>query len=195
MRFNPLIPSLLVSLACLTGCAHYEFDLVRPADLARHVGEDREQVLSVPPLEYHMQAYEGRLVLRIFNHTGEIIFLQGGKSSVGDPEGESHPLRDLTIVPDSWIKLILPPLRPQAEAYGPDVGFGFGVVGDRGDAFYPNFEGDPYYYDAPRSYSASPVGDSRFWEWDGQTDVRLILFFQRKSGDFHQEFTFHRRRM
>src|ERR1700677_2679719 len=115
MRFYTLIPRLLLSLVCLTGCAHYEFDLVKPPDLARHIGEDREQVFNVAPLEYHMQADEGRLVIRIFNHTSEIIFLQGGKSAVVDPEGESHPLRDLTIVPDSWVKLILPPLRPQAE--------------------------------------------------------------------------------
>src|ERR1700722_207871 len=189
MRFRQLIATLLMSLACLTGCAHYQFDIVRPPEQARHIGEDREQVFNLPPLEYRMQAYENRLVIRIFNHTSESIFLQGNKSSLVDPDGESHPLRDRTIAPDSWVKLILPPLRPQADVLGPNVGFGVGVIGDGSDAFYPDFGGDAYYGDIASNYQIVTSGDSRLWDWEGQTDVRLSLLFQRRSGEFHREFT------
>jgi hypothetical protein len=193
MRFSTLIAGLILSMACLSGCAHYEFDLVRPGDMGRHVGEEREQIFNVPPLQYRMQAYEGRLVIKIYNPTNEIIFLEGARSSAVDPKGEGHPLGDLTLVPDSWVKLILPPLRPQMGVVGSDVGFGFGVVGER-DTFYPGFDSDPYYYDSPRYSKVYIPGDSRYWNWEGQTDVRLMLFFRRTSGEFHQEFTFHRRK-
>jgi hypothetical protein len=194
MRFRFIISGFLIGMACMTGCT-YEFDLVRPAELARHIGEDQEQRFKVDPLEYRMQAYEGRLILKIYNPTDETVSLQGDRSSAVDPAGESHPLLNLTIAPNSWSKLILPPLRPRVERSGPDIGIGFGIIGDRTDPFYNRLPGDPYYYDAPRYYDVYLPGDARYWAWEGQTDVRLLLVYQRAAGEFKHEFTFHRRKM
>src|SRR5881394_1297012 len=92
------IPS--ISLILMTGCARYEFDLVQPQDLARHIGSQSDETVRVDPLEYRMRAVENRLVVRIFNPTTDPITLAGDKSYVVDPAGQSHPLRAQTIAPD-----------------------------------------------------------------------------------------------
>jgi hypothetical protein len=197
-------PWLLPLVALLTGCAHFEYDLVRPASLARHIGDKQAQVLHVDPLEYRMQSAEDRLVIKIYNPTDDTIQLLGRASSVVDPEGESHPLRDRTIAPGSFVKLILPPLAPEIEPVGPVIGVG--VVGPYPypyrRRFYRRAWGDPWggvwYYPAypePAYYSVYDVNDPYYWDWDDEADVRLILVFQRGKGQFRQEFTFHRRKM
>jgi hypothetical protein len=195
MRFRSIVPALLIGLLSLTGCAQYEFDLVRPPELARHISEDHEDRFKLDPLEYGMQAYEGRLIIKIYNPTNETISLDGARSYAVDPQGESHPLRSLSIAPSSWAKLILPPLRPHVENSGPNIGFGFGIIGDRRGGFYSTFDGRPYPYDEPRYYDVYIPNDSLFWDWEGQTDVRLLLVYQRGTGEFRHQFTFHRRRM
>jgi hypothetical protein len=193
VRLRSLIPLLL--FASLSGCAQYEFDVVRPTELARHIDEDREQTFKVDPLEYRMQAYEGRLVVKIYNPTGETITLLGQRSSAVDPHGESHPLLDAAIAPSSWVKLILPPMRPRVESSGPNIGLGFGIIGDSRRSFYSGYATDPYYYDEPRYYDVYIPNDSRFWDWDGETDVRLLLVYQRAGAEIQHAFTFHRRKM
>jgi len=196
MRRTAVTFPLLIGLLFLSGCATYEFDLVRPPELARHVGEQREQVFKLDPLEYRMQAYENRLIVKIFNPTSDPILLLGSHSAVVDPAGESHPLPELNIAPQSWAKLILPPLRPQVQAYGPDVGFEFGVVGYRRwpHGYYAGSFYDPYDFE-PRYYYVAVPNEMRYWEWEGETDVRLLLTYGRGDGEFHHEFTFHRRKV
>src|SRR3954469_22382605 len=75
------------------GCAKYEFDIVEPPDLARHVGRDQETVLKRDELEYRMQAVEGRLVMHVVNATDEQIELIGPESTAVDQWGQSHPFR------------------------------------------------------------------------------------------------------
>jgi hypothetical protein len=172
------------------GCAHYEFDLTRPADLGTHIG-DKDVVIARSPLEYRFNAIEGRLVMRIYNTTPDPIQLLGDQSSVVDPDGQSHPLRSEAIAPQSFIKLILPPWRPHLERTGPSIGLGFGVVADR-----HRYGGDPFYdrnvdVDEPR-YLYVADEDGLYWDWDGESDVRISLVFERGGERFTQDFVFRR---
>ncbi|HSV14356.1 MAG TPA: hypothetical protein VLI90_08860 [Tepidisphaeraceae bacterium] len=184
MRIIPsyVLPTILL---LLVGCAHYEFALVRPSDLARHIGDNAEGRFTLDPLEYRMQSVEGRLVILPFNPTSDTIQLLGHLSSVVDPGGQSHPLQDQTIAPRSFVKLILPPLRPQVAPSGPTIGIGFGVVGDRSSSRV----------DEPRYLDVYYANDPIYWEWEGESDVRLTLVYHRGERQFTHEFTFHRKRM
>src|SRR3954453_12085832 len=93
-----------------SGCAHAGYDLVPPPYLAEHIAKDKWVAVQVPPLEYRMTAYEDHLILRAYNPTDEPITLLADQSTVVDPGGQSHPLpvRDQTILPRSYVKLILP---------------------------------------------------------------------------------------
>src|SRR5438477_6577016 len=104
--------SILIILALtLSGCAHYEYNIVEPADLGRHIGTKTWETVTREPLEYRFQTYDNRLVMLVQNPTDGEIALLGDKSVVVDPGGESHPLMSQTIAAHSHIKLILPPPR------------------------------------------------------------------------------------
>ena len=219
---SPLRPAtlallLLPLLAGVGGCAHYEYDIVQPPELARHVGTG-EEVIPVDPLEYRMRTVENRLVLHIINPTDDPVTLIGAQSYIVSPGGQSHPLRPQTIAPHTFIPLILPPMRPYYYyPSGPTWGFGFGVVGVSGGhshhdghhggghrggrvyysaAYYdPFFYGPPYY--GPPYYMVVDEADPIYWEWKGESDVRLHLVFQRGTNakTFSDDFTFHRKKM
>src|SRR3954471_5150052 len=108
------ISFLLVGL--VGGCAKYEFDLTEPADLARHIGREGETVLHRDELEYRFQSVDNRLLMHVVNATEDQIELIGPESTVVDPRGQSHPFRAQAIAPRSYIKLILPPMRPYYRA-------------------------------------------------------------------------------
>src|SRR6184192_495438 len=116
LRLLPLITLLL------TGCARYEYDLVFPPDLARHIGEKSDEVVRVDPLEYRLRSYDNRLVLSIFNPTQDPITLGCDRSYVVDPKDQSHPLRSQTIAPNTFVRLILPPMRPGYYQSSPTIG-------------------------------------------------------------------------
>jgi hypothetical protein len=195
---------LAITCACLGGCAHYEFDLVQPTDLARHIGDNRQERFARDPLEYRMQSAEGRLVIKVFNPTGDTILLLGRLSSAVDPGGESHPLADQTIAPSSFVKLILPPMRPQVTPSGPSIGIGVGAAAydDSMGKLYPSYR-DAWMYspdvdfrdDHPRYYSIYDGNDPIFWDWQGETEVKLTLVFRRGNDQFQHEFVFHRKKM
>src|SRR5213075_2995574 len=124
--------SIVIALLLLAGgCEKYEFDLAEPADLAGHIGRDRQTVIKRDELEYRMQAVEGRLLMHIVNATDDAIESVGAESSAVDPAGQSHPLRSQSIAPHSFIKLIFPPMLPYYRS-GPTFGIGIGVHADRG---------------------------------------------------------------
>src|SRR5438067_6143668 len=150
---------LAMLLLAAGGCAKYEYNLVKPTELSKHIGAGSDSVVSVDPLEYRLRTVDNRLVIRIFNPTDDVIELVGPKCSMVDPEGQSHPLRSQSIAPGSFIKLILPPPRPRVYDpygggyWGPTVGVG---VGYRVDACpYRRYrEYDPYWYDPGPRYCA-----------------------------------------
>src|SRR5438045_534703 len=143
-------PNYFLFLLLLAGgCAKYEFDLTQPPDLATHVGRDKETILKRDELEYRMLSVDGRLLMHLVNPTDDPIELLGPQSTAVDPAGQSHPFRSQTIAPHSFIKLVLPPLRPVYPTPGPVFGIGVGIHAFLDpDRFGPAFE-DPL-WDEPR---------------------------------------------
>jgi hypothetical protein len=200
-----IIPLVTFALFTTGGCARYEYDLTNPPDLARHIGTRSDEVVRVDPLEYRLRTYENRLVMSVFNPTPDPITLLGDRSYVVDPAGQSHPLRSQTIAPDTFVRLILPPMRPGYYQSSPGIGIGFGVGYSRfygghrygyrrfgyGGGYY-----DPYLYE-PRYFTYYDESDSTYWTWEGQTPVRLHLVYQRPGGKepFTDDFTFQRKKM
>ena len=183
----------LVFISLLGGCTQYQFDVVCPPDLVRSVVKDREAVIGRGPVEYRLTVFENRLVTRIFNRAGEPIRILGERSVVVDPGRQSHPLRTQTIAPGTYVKMILPPMRPQAEPSGPtfSIGLGTGFGGRRG--FYDPFWGGSY--GAAPGYTIYDGGDV-YWDWSGETDAEVHLVMQMEGQQpFVQEFVFHRRKV
>jgi hypothetical protein len=196
MRVAPLL--LTVALAATTvGCARYEYDLVQPPELTRHIGTKVDQVVAVEPLEYRLRTADNRLVMRVFNPTTQPIELLGPRSSVVDPQGQSHPLRSQSIAPQSFIKLIFPPLRPRLYDAGPTFGVGVGVYSGGARHRHRRFIDDPYpaAYDAPRYVAVYDEGDTYYWDWSGTGEARINLAYRQGDREFRHEFTFRRVKM
>lgn len=189
------IASLSITALLFSGCTNYEYDLVRPTELATHISKKAESSFERDPFEYRMRAVEDRLVINIKNKTDDPIQLLGDRSSVVDPGGQSHPLRSQTMAANSFIKLILPPPRPTVRQTGPTFGIGVGTrIGDR-RGYNDSIDGfnDPF-YDEPR-YMVLIDDDAMYWSWRGEGDVRLLLMFQRGDQTFSQEFVIRRVKM
>jgi hypothetical protein len=172
--------------ALLTGCAQYRYDLTQPPALARPITA-APVTLSVNPLAYTLQAVENHLVIRLDNPTTQPILLEGERSVIVDPGGESHPLASRTIAPGTYIKLILPPLMLHAYYARPIF-----VATDYRMAVYRG-----YVYDEPAYEIIDDPGDPTFFRWEGETDLRMTLTFQRADSaaeTFVHSFVFHRRK-
>jgi hypothetical protein len=182
------------AIVIASGCAHYEYDIVDPPNLAQHIGSNTDTVFSIHPLLYRMRTYENHLVIQVHNPTTQPIRLLGGDSFVVDPQGQSHPLQTQTIAPGSFIKLVLPPLPPEPVPAGPTIGFGIGFA----DAYTPGGPAWPAWTDPrwgqPR-YMAIAADDA-YWSWDDESNVRLSLSFdQVRQPAFTHALVIHRRKM
>lgn len=192
-RVLPLLVLLTV------GCAHYEYDVVEPADLAQHVGAKTSVTLPLDSVRYEAITSSDRLVLIIHNDADQPLKLLGDDGFAVDPKGESHPLPTRTIAPGTATKLIFPPIRPTLRHTGPTFGVGVGVgvssshnYGRRG-YYHGGFAGDPWYYDDyPRYYRLEDDG-TVYWDWTGdKTVMKLRLVYQLAEKQFHHDFTFRR---
>ena len=187
-----VLPVVLIAL--VGGCARYEFDVIQPADQRVHVGRKQDAVVRLDPLEYRMRAVEGRLVMHVHNPTQDTVVFLGERSTVVDTRGQSHPLRGQTIAPGSFVKLIVPPMRPRVYRSGPSFGIGVGVgVHNSHPHHYRSYS--PYYrrramyydyFDAYDPWLDEPVyltvyddADAYYWDWDGEGEARLHLLYQR----------------
>lgn len=178
----------------LSGCAHYEYDITRPPELSGHVGSQTDLVVQQAPLEYRMRSVDNRLVLRIFNPTDTALTLLGQRSSVVDPTGQSHPLSTQTISPQSFVKVILPPMRPHLKRTGPSIGIGVGtMIGSSHRHRY--YHGYNDYYDEPQYFAVYDEDNALYWDWNGETSVRLTLVYQQGDKTFEHEFVIARRKM
>jgi hypothetical protein len=200
MRSLWLPPALLVVF--VGGCARYEYDLVRPADLARHIGAKAWESVPLEPLEYRLRTSDNRLVMLLYNCGDRTVRLSGADSAAVDPAGESRPIAGGTILPGSYIKLIFPPARAQVQA-SPSVGLGVGVG-------FSNAYGTPYrdglgfgrlYYGpyddlSPHYYSVYDPNNRAYFEWPANAEVTLSLAYEREGTQrFRHELVFRRRKM
>ena len=204
-----LHPSALIlpALLLVSGCARYEYDVVEPADLAGHVGEESWVALRRSnDLEYRLRAYDNRLVMLIYNRGDRPVKLLGADSAAVDPRGESHPLHSATIPPGSYAKRIFPPPPLRVQRYGPSFGFGVGVMGasrvragPRGRAF--RHQHHPYhatrFHDLePRYYTVYDPNDRTMFAWPGESAVRFLFAYEPDGGEpFRHEFLIRRRKM
>ena len=186
---------ILAAATLLGGCATYEYDLTAPSEFARHIPRKVDAVVTREPFEYKMQSVDNRLVIRIYNQTDDQIQLLGERSSIVDPDGQSHPLRGGPIAPHSFLKLIIPPPRPRVYESNPTFGVGVGVgVG----SYHNTHHHHPYYHsndpldDYPRYIAVYDDNDTRYWDWKGEGEARLNLVFQHGDKEIRQEFTFRR---
>ncbi len=187
--------TLLICMGLLlSGCATYEFQLVQPETLTRHVGSKEETSFTLDDLVYHMQAIEGRMVMRIENPGDVPVLLDGQRSSVVDSKRQSRPLRGQSIAPRSFVKLIFPPLRARYRAE-PTIGIGFGVGVSRfhHGGYYAGYAGD--FYDEPLYLDQVSGDEATNWDWEGETTVRIHLAFQRGDKPLQHEFEFKRQKM
>src|SRR5437773_1726234 len=175
------ILSLLAICATVGGCTHYEFDLIRPPELGRHIGRSADEAIDRGPLIYRFTTYENRLVMRVYNTTDDPIELLGAQSVVVDPSGQSRPMPRQTIAPHSFMKLIFPPIRQEIYPTGPSIGFGISSQVGRGydpSSHYRRLYFDPYYddpyFNEPRYLAASDDNSAYYWKWNDETEIRLM---------------------
>jgi hypothetical protein len=175
------------------GCAHYEYDLVQPADFAQRIGTKSGSLITLAPIRYEARSVSDRLVLFIHNQSNDAIKLQGDDSFAVDPRGESHPIPTRTIAPGSSTKLIFPPVRPTIRQSGPVFGFGVGMHVSSRREYHGGYPyGDPFYNDYPRYYRVEDDG-TVYWDWGGNgTSVKVRLVYSQGEKTFHHDFTFRR---
>ena len=56
---------LVPAIPFFAGCAKYEYDIVRPPELAQHVGTKAPVTFQTEEREYHLRTSDGRLVMVI----------------------------------------------------------------------------------------------------------------------------------
>jgi hypothetical protein len=174
--------ALFIVLPLLAGCTHYEFDILQPPDLARHVGRKAHTAAEFdrPPLHYHLQAVEGRLVMDVANPNDDPVELLGGQTFVVDPAGQSHPVPSQAIGPHSFIRLVLPPMRP---GYWAAPG-------------YAVYRGGGWWDYGGAVWVAVPAGPPElYWRWHDETMAKVHLVYKRGDETIVQEFLFGRRKM
>jgi hypothetical protein len=191
-----------------TGCARYEYDLVEPRELTRHIGRSVDAVVEMDPLTYRLISVDNRLVTRVYNNTDESIELLGDKSAVVDPNGQSHPLRSQSIAPKSFVKLIFPPPRPTVYNNSPTFGLGVGMHVDAGfpgpppdglpdrrdfHTLYPQWE--PYFRDPPQYIAVVDESDTYYWDWKDVGEARVNLVYRRGGNEMRHAFVFRRVKM
>ncbi len=207
--FHRLTVSLLLATVA-GGCTRYGFAIVDPPDVAGTVQGKEELAFTTDAAEYRLRAVEGRLVMFIYNSGSTAVELVATKSTVVSEQGSSHPVLGQTIAAGSFIKLILPPTRPQLQPDRGAVSFGFGVSsgGYYRDDWYTRsryrtgsargrYSGpydEPYFYDPP-SYTVYDASNPAFWDWRGETQITLTLVFSRDGKITEDRFVIRRQKL
>jgi hypothetical protein len=200
-----LAPWLFGFLLSAVGCARYEYDVVEPPALARHIG-DRWETANWGPVDYGLRTVENRLVIDVHNVTDREMRILGDRSYVVGPDGQSHPLGGRLIAPKSYVRLVLPPML-RAVPTGPRMGFGVGVGfggghwhrhhHHGGGYFVGGGLGDPF-FDEPQYAVVFDGPEGGYWEWPGEGEARVTLVFQRGDDTtslITHPFTIRRKRM
>ncbi len=168
--------TMLAMAACALcgGCESVGFEILEPHEFTGHISANRDTHFGMGGLEYPFQAAGGRVVAKIYNHQEIEVELMGDRSVVVDPSGESHPLHDQTIAPDSFIREIFPPFPPRDEEPGPAIHFGV-------------FYGQARETDQRVQYL--DLDESAYhWEWNGATEVRITLVYLTSTKKLEHTF-------
>lgn len=176
--------SLFLALVLTTvGCAHYEYDVLQPHLKDNRVGTKEDLTVAIDPLRYELRSVDNRLVVRIGNPTSEVIEVVGVRSAVVDPAGQARPVRSQPIPPGAFMKLILPPVRPEYVASGgPRLGYS-GGIGPREFGYTQ--------WDPPVEYTLRDGGET-YWDWRGETNATLTLVFKQAGKEFTHTLAFSR---
>jgi hypothetical protein len=168
--------SLLVVATLVCGCRTYDYRLVQPAQDAQRIA-NRPIAVKYAPLEYGLWRHHSRLAMRIANPTNDRIVLQGNRSYVVAPNGESHPVRGVALGPHSFTVMLLPPRPMSVEVvggYGPRWGWGWGP------GYYPYYD-DWFYGPSVTWYQMNTAYD---WKWHtGPASLRLSYEQEGKTFD------------
>ena len=135
--------------------------------------------------------------MTIENPTNDPIQLIGDRSTVVDFQGQSHPLQSRAAAPHSFVKVVLPPMRPTYQRTGPTFGIGVGtVVGSRA-RYRDGIRENALLYDgledpAPQYLTLVDPDDAVYWDWSGVGEIRLSLVFESSGKTFTQEWVIRR---
>lgn len=165
------------------GCTSYHHRLIEPPELACDI-RDADTATRLPPIRYLWNTVEDRLIVRIVNDGESDVLLDGERSVLVDPTGQSRPLRSQTIASDSFAKLVLPPYRDVAYAPGPTMSVGLGVSSGRGGFYAP--------LSSPPATVIVRDRETR-WDWPAGTTIRLQLHFTRGAETIEHAFVLERR--
>jgi hypothetical protein len=169
------------------GCASWEYDVVQPPVAQAHITADHVTRVRVEPFEVGLQAVEGRLVMWLYNNSNESIEILGGKSTVVDADGQTHPLPGQTIAAGASVKMILPPVQPPGPQPPPIITVGVSSGGlDNPGYIRPNGYGTS----EPRAADEKP--SAYYWDWEGQSSIHLTLVYQRGTSTNQLMFVIQR---
>lgn len=169
--------SWLLAVALLGGgCKTYVYRVVQPPQSGPALVGEQPLQIKEPPLDYRLYRYKDHLLVHVVNTTDDRITLQGNRSYVIDPQGESHPLRGRVLGPHSYSVLMLPPFPITAQVvggYGPGWGWGggWGWGWGWGPGIYNGFYGD-WFYGPPIAYYQLVTPYDWLWK-EGPVRVRL----------------------
>ncbi len=189
MRYTILL------LALLTGCTHYEYDLIKPADNRLHVGTKTSATTTIEPLRYELITVESKLVMMIHNPTDQPITLSPAKSYVLDPNGRSRNVQGITIAPGGYAKFIFPPPKPYVRD---DSGVHFGVgtsIETAGGFHHGRGLGTGVGYETGGPRTVQNLDENYYWDWDGGTAVTFHFVFSDGDKTFTQDLTLQRVKM
>jgi len=165
-----------------SGCSTYRYRVVQPATGVPAIASQPVHI-RCDPLDYTLTREHDRLAMRIDNPTDDQVMLDGNRSCVVDPHGESHPVRDHILSPHSFTRIFLPPIPftyayPDYFAYGPGWGWAYTY-----DPFWsPGWWGPP-----PMSYQQ--VLTQYDWRWE-TGPARIRLTYERAGKQFQHDFEF-----
>lgn len=169
LRYRTL---LLAGLLLLPACARYEYDLVQPRVEQPRIGTKDDLLLDLTPVRYHLLTVDNRLTLRAFNSSPGTLELVGVRSSVVDPTGQARPISSQPIPSGAFVKLIMPPIRPEfVSDSGSRVYYGYGPGLSRSEYGFG--------YDEPPTRYTLRDGNQNYWDWKGETPITLTLVYKQ----------------
>lgn len=155
----------------LIGCTNYRYEVADASGSRKSIGKNAATHWSADPVEFSFQQSENRVAMIVTNIGKDDLTLDGPRSTIVDPSGQSRAIQSQFLPTGAHVKFILPPLRkydPQGPRFMIGVGTGFRVEAKQTDA--------PIYLDVAQT-------GNEFWTWDGEGSIKIVLSLT----DSHQQ--------